>query len=59
MSRSKTTSRRAGSAPSGGSNYARLLFIKCKDDPTGLFFAHHGVGSELTGAPDGMMRVAS
>jgi FAD/FMN-containing dehydrogenase len=29
-----------------GSNYARLLEIKKKFDPDGLFFVHHGVGSE-------------
>ena len=29
-----------------GSNHARLAEIKKKYDPTGLFFAHNGVGSE-------------
>ena len=29
-----------------GTNYARLLAIKDKYDPDGLFFVHHGVGSE-------------
>ncbi len=29
-----------------GSNYARLAEIKRKYDPDGLFFVHHGVGSE-------------
>jgi FAD/FMN-containing dehydrogenase len=29
-----------------GPNYARLKIIKEKYDPTGLFFVHHGVGSE-------------
>ena len=29
-----------------GPNYSRLLAIKKKYDPTGLFFVHHGVGSE-------------
>jgi hypothetical protein len=29
-----------------GNNYPRLLSIKKKWDPTGLFYAHHGVGSE-------------
>jgi FAD/FMN-containing dehydrogenase len=29
-----------------GANYPRLLSIKSKYDPSGLFFVHHGVGSE-------------
>lgn len=29
-----------------GENYARLALIKQRYDPDGLFFAHHGVGSE-------------
>jgi FAD/FMN-containing dehydrogenase len=29
-----------------GSNYSRLLSIKNKYDPDGLFFVHHGVGTE-------------
>ena len=29
-----------------GSNYERLATIKKKVDPGGLFFVHHGVGSE-------------
>ncbi|HKW84306.1 MAG TPA: FAD-binding oxidoreductase, partial [Burkholderiaceae bacterium] len=29
-----------------GSNYARLLAAKQRFDPDGLFFVHHGVGSE-------------
>ena len=29
-----------------GSNYARLQTVKAKYDPEGLFFVHHGVGSE-------------
>jgi FAD/FMN-containing dehydrogenase len=40
-----------------GSNYARLKNIKEKYDPTGLFFVHHGVGSEPW-TPDGFTRRA-
>jgi len=40
-----------------GENYAKLASIKRKYDPTGLFFVHHGVGSEEWGA-DGFTRVA-
>ena len=29
-----------------GPNYAKLLAVKEKDDPDGLFVVHHGVGSE-------------
>ena len=39
-----------------GDNYSRLLAVKAKYDPTGLFFVHHGVGSEHWSA-DGFTRV--
>jgi len=39
-----------------GSNYARLASIKAKYDPAGLFFVHHGVGSDAWSA-DGFQRV--
>ena len=41
-----------------GSNYARLLAVKDKYDPDGLFIIHHGVGSERWSA-DGFSRVAA
>ena len=39
-----------------GPNYARLLAIKHKYDPEGLFFVHNGVGSEDWSA-DGFTKV--
>ncbi|MGA8439195.1 MAG: BBE domain-containing protein [Candidatus Sulfotelmatobacter sp.] len=39
-----------------GTNHPRLVQIKKKYDPDGLFFVHHGVGSEQW-TPDGFTRL--
>lgn len=39
-----------------GSNYTRLAEVKKKYDPNGLFFVHHGVGSEEW-SEDGFTRI--
>jgi FAD/FMN-containing dehydrogenase len=40
-----------------GSNHARLAAVKERYDPDGLFFVHHGVGSERW-SEDGFTRIA-
>jgi len=40
-----------------GENYSKLRAIKTKFDPDGLFFFHHGVGSEEWSA-DGFTRLS-
>ena len=54
--RRATSSSPTGSAPSGARTIARLRRSRRKYDPDGLFFVHHGVGSEDWSA-DGFTRL--
>ena len=51
-----TTSSRDWQEAFWGANYARLLAVKERYDPEGLFFVHHGAGSERWSA-DGFTRL--
>ena len=56
-SRRATSSSRDWQQAFWGQNYPRLLAVKDKYDPDGLFFVHHGVGSERW-SDDGFTRRA-
>jgi FAD/FMN-containing dehydrogenase len=43
-------------SPYWGRNYSRLAAIKQRYDPGGLFFVHHGIGSDQWSA-DGFTRL--